>query len=357
MNYEECKFMIEAISGGKNTILLDDIDRPSIMVRIPKQTYASLGISSSMATHPAWIVNGVEKDYIYIGKYQAIIENERAYSLPNREPHVDITFEEALECCEKKGRGWHLITNAEWAAIALWCKVNGYLPGGNNDYGACLEAPHQRGIPTCFEPADPEKTIHVATGSGPKEWAHDKTNEGIFDLNGNVWERVGGLRLYNGEIQIIPNNDAAAAADQTVNSSLWKAITAAGELVEPGVAGTLKLDYTEAPTAQTTKVCLTDKKLAYAQTEETVFGQQVFGNLTAKLGVKIPDIVKALALMPDGTGYDGSKLWFRNNEERLPSRGGRWSDGAGTGVFSLGLFSPRSWRHYGVGFRVAYVEL
>lgn len=30
---------------------------------------------------------------------------------------------------------FHEITNAEWAAIALWCHKNGTEPKGNNDYG------------------------------------------------------------------------------------------------------------------------------------------------------------------------------------------------------------------------------
>lgn len=61
---------------------------------------------------------------------------------------------------------------------------------------------------------------------------------------GNVWEWVAGLRLVNGEIQIIPDNDAAfASTDMSASSPLWKAIRASdGALVSPGTSGTLKYD-------------------------------------------------------------------------------------------------------------------
>ena len=42
---------------------------------------------------------------------------------------------------------------------------------------------------------------------------------GIADLVGNVWEWTGGLRINDGEIQIIANNDVAAGADMSAASS------------------------------------------------------------------------------------------------------------------------------------------
>ena len=46
-------------------------------------------------------------------------------------------------------------------------------------------------------------------------WSHDGTPFGIWDLNGNVWEWVGELRIVDGEIQVIPDNDAADDGNPT----------------------------------------------------------------------------------------------------------------------------------------------
>ena len=47
------------------------------------------------------------------------------------------------------------------------------------------------------------------TGSGPTTQNHDNTIYGVSDLNGNVWEWLAGLRLLDGVIEHIPNNDTA----------------------------------------------------------------------------------------------------------------------------------------------------
>lgn len=82
----------------------------------------------------------------------------------------------------------------------------------------------ERGVETC---KDSGKTARCLTGSGPVTWAHDHTNAGIMDMKGNVWEWQDGLRLNNGEINIVANNNAALGedCDTSANSTLWKAIS------------------------------------------------------------------------------------------------------------------------------------
>ena len=147
-NFDAIKLAVEAATGGKNTVLFDDLGNPSIMVRIPKFKISDVIQGGSNSVHPAFIVNGVEKDEIFISKYQNIVVNDRAYSLPMQDPKVYIDFDTARKACENKGKGWHLMTNAEWAAIALWCKKNGYFPRGNNNYGSDVSYPHEKGVET-----------------------------------------------------------------------------------------------------------------------------------------------------------------------------------------------------------------
>lgn len=101
-NFDAIKLAIEAATGGKNTVLFDDLGNPSIMVRIPKFKISDVIQGGSNSVHPAFIVNGVEKDEIFISKYQNIVMNDRAYSLPMQDPKAYIDFDTARKACEKK---------------------------------------------------------------------------------------------------------------------------------------------------------------------------------------------------------------------------------------------------------------
>lgn len=365
-SFDDLKLAVEALSGGKNTVLFDDLGMPSIMVVIPKGKISDVITGGPDTTHPAFIVNCVEKNQIYISKYQNIVYNGRAYSLPFKDPAVYVNFDQAKQYCEAKGAGWHLMTNAEWAYIALWCKKNGFMPRGNNQYGADISAPHEKGVQTYFD-SGAGKTGRVATGSGPASWAHDGTNNGIFDLNGNVWEWVGGLRLNNGEIQIIPDNNAAQAVDQSATSTLWKAILQDGSLVDPGTVGTLKFDNTTAGDSTTTshdvggdpQINTVINNQMYTPGGQYDYGFSIvaFEALTAASGVTIPTILKALGLYPVDAQHGGDALWVRNYGERLPVRGGHWYGGTYAGVFALSLFGARSISSDYRGFRSAFVSL
>ena len=87
------------------------------------------------------------------------------------------------------------------------------------------------------------------TGTGPVSWSHDGTLEGIWDLNGNIWEWMGGLRTVKGEVQVLANNNAADLDhSQSASSAQWKAIDATtGEYITPDGKGTtansIKMDW------------------------------------------------------------------------------------------------------------------
>ncbi|EMT38012.1 hypothetical protein TthWC1_2486 [Thermoanaerobacter thermohydrosulfuricus WC1] len=367
-NYDDLKLAVESLSGGKNTVLFDDLGMPSIMVVVPKFKISDVIDGGPQNTHYAFIVNAVEKDSINISKYQNIVVNGRAYSLPFKDPAVYTTFDQAKSYCEAKGAGWHLMTNAEWAAIALWCKKNGFMPRGNNQYGSDVSAAYEKGVQTYFD-SGAGKTGRVATGSGPASWAHDGTNNGIFDLNGNVWEWVGGLRLNKGEIQIIPDNNAAAGVNQSDTSTLWKAILQDGSLVDPGTAGTLKYDNSVAGDATQTdhKVggniqlnnAVTNPMYTGDASTNPYYGQnyQTFESIAAASGITVPTLLKALGLFPVDTSCGGDYIYVRNYGERLPLRGGHWSIGSGAGVFALHLSHARSTSNNNIGFRSAFVSL
>ena len=258
-----------------------------------------------------------------------------------------------------KGGKFHEITCAEWAAIALWCHKAGKEPYGNNNYGKDTRESLYRAIPTS---KDNDKTGRVATGTGPVTWSHDGTLEGIWDLNGNVWEWCAGLRLVKGEVQVIADNNAAApTCDMSASSAAWKAISAAtGELVAPDGNGT---------TQGTVKLDFISGKWTYSTTIAHTTGANGCGfkdvTCDSSIGAAAKLLLQALAMLPDaaltGDGIDatyGGDYFYINNAEaeRCLVRGGRWSNGGSAGVFGSDLSDPRSNASGGFGGRSAFYE-
>ena len=348
---------VQDASFARNTVMFDDLGNPSVMVAFLLQTLADLGVGSSQKMHPAFVVNNATKPVLHISKYQNVVVGAgaamRALSLKHMDPGNSINWDNAALACKQKGTGWHLMTNAEWSAIALSTKKQGFMPRGNNNFTADTSVSSEKGIGSFFDGA---KMARVLTGSGPLAWAHDGSPFGIYDLNGNVSEWVGGLRLNNGEIQILVDNNAADnTKDQTPASAEWKAILQDGSMVAPGTADTLKFDYAAPIVSGTTANFHVTNTLVNQQADDAPYGVKSFETLTANAGVTIPDIIKALGIFPLDSAHGGDGLYFRNNGERLPFRGGNWLNTSNAGVFFLGLGLPRSLVGAYLGFRSAFV--
>lgn len=347
-NFDDMKFAVEALSGGKNTVVFDDVGMPSVMVILPKMRTDELITGGTQTTHPGWVLNGNELDKVAVSKYPNIIVNDRAYSLPFQDPRASITWDASLAACRKKGEFWGITPFSLWGAIALWCKKNSTMPRGNNNYGRDHAYTHEKGVVT-YKYLD-GSTMHdgrTATGSGPVTWNHNWQADGIADLNGNVWEWNAGMRLVMGEIQIIPYaNCMNPTCDMGPASTEWKAIDVNGNLVAPGSANTLKLDFVGGVYV----ICTTITSLL-----DSPRGCP-FQSVKAATGIVVPQILKELGYFPaDVDGYESDYFYANNGiAERLPMRGGCWNDGAYAGVFYSDLHNPRSNSHHSVGFRSAY---
>ena len=362
-NFDIANIALQSVCPN-NEMLYDDKGMPSVMVKIPKCTWADLGIGTSTETFPAFIVNGVEKDFFYFSKYQNILQNSRAYSLPGQDPGSSITLDTSATRSAAKGEGWHLQTRLEWMAVALWCLQNGTQPKGNNNYGRDVSETVYKAIPTTR--GSDNKVNHVATGTGPLTWSHDGSPSGIWDMNGNVSEWVGGIRTVNGELQVLSKdgtfgNDAADANNsQSATSSLWYAIDGTtGDLITPDGNGTttnsLKADWVSSKWKWITGTISSQSDSAKNCTFESV---------TADTDVctKAKEILMALGMLPiDGlsAGALNSDQLYMNNgaAERSFLCGGSYALTASAGVFCAGGSNPRSYTSAYVGFRSAYTEL
>lgn len=336
--------------GGCRTVTLNSAAGAQAMVRVPRFNLDSIDPSWPATPHPAFVINGATKDAIYVGKYQASLVAGKAVSRRGVVPAVSVNFDQAISYCAANGPGWHLMTNAEWAAIALWCWKNGLQPRGNTNWGQSSDAPTESGVRgDGLTPGTGSGDGKTLAGSGPVSWNHDGTPAGIADLNGNVWEWVGGMRQLNGEIQIIPNNDAAdSTKSQLAGSTEWKAVSAAdGSLVAPGSAGTCKYDSTAASGGSVQL----DDVLDFPG--NTGYGAS-FEAIPADTGITVPGILKHLSLFPPGAGLSSDHFWINNTIEGLPVRGGDWNNGANAGVFDLYLTVTRGYAGWTIGFRPAF---
>jgi hypothetical protein len=338
---DDLRASVEAATGGLCTVLYTAKNQPTFMRKIPKFNLQDIDASLGTGVHPAFIVNGAEVDSIMVGMYQGIVKNGELLSLPGVMPTHSQTYSALLNNARACGAGYGLTTNSAYAALFLWSLKNGTEPRGNTYWGRNHLLTHETGVrQDNIAPGSATGHGGVLTGSGPLSWRHDASPAGIADLVGNYWEFSPGLRLVDGEIQIIANNDAATLATFD-DTAPWKAILQDGSLVAPGTANTLKYSSNNSIEIAT----------AVDTTKASV--NKTFSTVAAVAGVTVPSIMKALMLAPSLTA--SGTLYVNDGGQRYPLRGGSFFYAGNTGSGALALNDPASSAYSDVVARPAKV--
>lgn len=320
MQKHELAAAVETASGGKQTVLATAKGQPTYMNVIPAFRLEELGPEFGTGLHPAFIVAGREVPEIYVGTYQAIIRDGEALSLPDQDPANCVDFDQAREACTAAGDGFHLMTNWEWAAIALQCAKNGINLRGNNYRGQSYQEQSERGTIT--------KYGRTATGSGPHTWRHDATPFGIADLVGNVWEWQDGLKLVSGKIIMPVDNDFR------LQESDWPEMDVVINLVD----------------GETPQISDTITERDWDSVE--------FSELTAKDDYAALEPLRQALLYPSLSLSLPGYFYADNTEdfEALPLRGGSYGGTGHAGLAALHLDSARNDSYNDVGFRPAFID-
>ena len=353
---------VEAATGGKVTVLYSANGQPGYYCVIPKFNLQDIDSSLGTGVHPAFVIGGVTRSYLFVGQFLASIVDGRALSLPGRSPSGG-TIDNAIAACLALGTGFHLMTAAEYAAMSLWMIANGFQPRGNTDYGRSDSAPYETGVRgDSLAPGNTSTTgiPTTATGSGPITWRHNNDVTGICDYVGNRTELAAGCQLRDGELQIMQDNDAALpTTDHTVSSSAWKAVRASdGVLVAPGTSGAIRIDATTTGTVAGTDYgppVYTNAALAHANgtagsNANNAYASAQFKNLTGTM----PATLKIYGLAPITAfagAYKTDRFSARNYGDRVLSVSGNFSSSSSAGIFARGLTNSRADGH---GFRPVY---
>lgn len=337
--WENYSHALEALSGGRNTVVFDDLKLPSVMVRVPAFAVETVDTDLGTGIHPAFVVNTVAQSNFKVGMYNSFVYGSRAYSLPYKDPTCSLDFDASLNMCLRKNQGdttrrvgWHMFTNWEAAALALLCIKNGQ-PSGNTNYGRHHVNTNQCGVRQDGAlPGLASGTARTLTGSGPAAWRHDGTYAGVADLVGNVWEWVDGMKAVDGKVYLPTDNYYTLAE---VSWPTDNVIISAGATAPLGVSGTDTLHTSGGPIAWKTVT----RTAAYSALSAAIKNRHMQAMIDPAFD----------AVNPVGS------IWWNCAGERFPGRFGNWFSAGDDGVAALSHYNLRTSVNTFIGFRLAYI--
>lgn len=329
---------VERASGGRQTVLYDDLGNPSVMNIIPIFRYEDLGYSADMGTGVVScfdVGTGTNKSEIFIGAFQSSLVGSRAVSLPRTDQATSVNFDTAKGYCANKGAGWHLMTMHEWAAISLWCMANGFEPRGNTNYGRAHDRYVERGRRMDGGlPGDTAGTARVHCGSGPDAWRHNNSPWGISDLVGNVWEWLDGFKLQDGQIIASTFNTQAEASWAAQAAYFDSTLTTGG--------------------APRLSDAVVNRLGTIGDNANAGYSASEAFNIMTKSGTYVSNQLLKRLLVEPSTVLPKGRVYMRNFGERLPYRGGGWVSGSNAGLAALGCDASRVYSNGYFGFRLAF---
>lgn len=243
------KTAIELRSGGKNTVIYSPKGFPNIMYVLPAFRWEdveaifpdyNLGLTGSL---PAFLdKNGNQRSEIFIGKYMASITDGEIVSRHGVLPLANYSQPFMKDIITQMGSNWHLMSIHEYNAILLRMRMLfGYDENsGNSSRGRNLKKPFETGITeNGVRPGEISVSVRTLTGSGPVSWNHDRTEYGISDFQGNLWETLDQISCVDGQIIVTQYNDKTAPLLSTTTHFGFTS-TAGGDIIwrnTPGLKG------------------------------------------------------------------------------------------------------------------------
>lgn len=358
---------VETQSAGKRTILYSAKGQPNYMYVMPRFRLNEVSDNLDNTIHSAFIVNGKVKNAFLYACYPASLHQGELLSLPNQKPASQLDLLSFQQYAQQTGKGFHLSTHAEWAALMLWCRHHNRVEDGNTDYGRSFLNPEQcanrvdgkNAGDTDFITGDPT----TITSPQWSNWYHDNSLFGISDLCGNLWEWQSGMQLDAGEIQIIKDNDAVFCGDLTVTEQWHSIALSTGKLLPIKHINSAKYDAPSDYCEGNAGIPILSTSIKHYNGAPTDNGYPAglmdgdFNAIMAADNLEVPTLFKALGLYPAIDQQDHDQVYLRNYGQRSLMRGGAWYSQQAAGMRTLCL--SHNARHYStsVGGRLAWIDI
>ena len=107
--------VIDQLSEGKLALVESQHGNYLPMVRIEKFLQSDVNVTLPADPHPAFVVNGVEIDAIYISQFPYP-------GIARMTPQSNVTLQEARVSASALGSGFHVLTAWEWSAFVWYQK-------------------------------------------------------------------------------------------------------------------------------------------------------------------------------------------------------------------------------------------
>ena len=325
-------------------------------------SYGGAGANCTVTTtigpvHPAFMVNGVEKNQIYIPMFKGTTFNGSAYhgsgagyravSWPGLIPTGSLDFDKAKAACVDKGEGWHMMTMWE-RALLMWLSMKmATEPRGNTYYGRSHKSGYEYECAVRSDGLAPGRTSGTAkhcNGSGPSSWAHNKERWGIYDLVGSMSEWLDGMKLDEGLVKMPNDNYYGLAESSWPSHGVYFDNTTNGGTGAPKLSNAKVWQPADFSSVAHGSLTMTE---GYDALDLAIRQRMLMAGIAMKL---TNGGALSFSPAPEGT------LYHRNYGERLPLASGYWVTGSGAGLAFLYLCDPRSSVGVTIGFRPAFIS-
>ncbi len=316
---------VEAISGSKLVLVLDDFGVTHLVRRFPVFTYEDLGIAGCPFTGVMDAFkrqDGSIRPYIDVAVHEMSNINGRAASASGLPPWTYINTDTTRAKCQELRPDAIMVGRYVDAMLGWLMIASGFQPRGNTEYGRSHSNNNEFGQRADgLVPNDRSGAAVVLTGTGPDAWRHDGTAFGVSNWVGNVWERDEGWKLVDSEIHVSEYMGQPEAE--------W---VATGRHINIG------------------------HRFSMAK-ETTGSSSQEWGLFTKDADYIEHELLQRLLIEPiDCTKVLQGRFYYNVDGERFPLRGGSWGYAAFAGPAAVLCNNERSNAGSSIGGRFAFAS-